>query len=423
MSEDKIKIVTLGDLPLVPSGVAIQSKYMITGLLDRYEDKYEFVSLGGGKEHENYNPVQPSGYEEDWIIYPVDGYGDPNTIRSTLRSEKPDILWFMTDPRFYEWLWNMEDEVRAQVPMVYYNIWDNYPYPEFNNVFYESTDVLVSISELTRDINQTVAPDVDQYHIPHTVDFTAYRPHSKIEKEKFTDEPFWKENFEDKFVFFYNGKNARRKQTASMIYWFKQFLDKHDLHDDASFLMHTEPRAEEGGNLIRIVNDLDLDDGQVVFSTDKMPAENLALIYNCVDCTLQLSDAEGFGVPVCESLACETPVIGTDTGGIPDQLTDGDETFGRLVEPASQSIVGSQRVPYIFEDRLATEDVVEAMEEIYFMDESDRNELGEKGKEYVRDKFSTNKFIEKWDSVLTETHEKYGSWPNEQYERWVCEEI
>jgi len=41
---DKYRILTLGDMPLVPSGVGTQSKYIIEGLLKT--DKYQFISLG-----------------------------------------------------------------------------------------------------------------------------------------------------------------------------------------------------------------------------------------------------------------------------------------------------------------------------------------------------------------------------------------
>jgi hypothetical protein len=58
--------------------------------------------------------VEP--YGEDWKIIPVDGYGTPEMIRSVLRTEKPDVLWFMTDPRFWGWLWQIENEVRPLMP-------------------------------------------------------------------------------------------------------------------------------------------------------------------------------------------------------------------------------------------------------------------------------------------------------------------
>ena len=116
----KIKVLTISDHPLSPSGVGTQTKYVIVELLKT--GRYEFVSLGGAIKHESYQPVQIEEFKNSWTIFPIDGYGDPDTIRSILRTQKPDILWFMTDPRFYGWLWQAENEIRSLVPMVYYHV-------------------------------------------------------------------------------------------------------------------------------------------------------------------------------------------------------------------------------------------------------------------------------------------------------------
>ena len=90
-------------------------------------------------------------------------------IRSVLAKEKPDMLWFMTDPRFYTWLWEIENEVRNNVPMVYYHVWDNFPAPYFNAQYYNSNDEVVCISKVTHEIVQTVAPEVNSTYLPHAV--------------------------------------------------------------------------------------------------------------------------------------------------------------------------------------------------------------------------------------------------------------
>ena len=95
----KIKILTISDHPLSPSGVGNQTKYFIVEMLKT--GKFQFVSIGGAIKHDNYNPVKMEEFGDDWIIYPLDGYGSQETLRSLLRSHKPDILWFMTDPRFF----------------------------------------------------------------------------------------------------------------------------------------------------------------------------------------------------------------------------------------------------------------------------------------------------------------------------------
>ena len=158
MKNKKIKVLTLSDHPLSPSGVGTQTKYFIEALLKT--GNYNFVCLGGAIKHHDYTPIKVAPYNEDWIIYPVDGYGDHEKIRSIIRNEKPDVLWFMTDPRFFGWLWEIEDEIRAIVPMVYYHVWDNYPAPHFNRKFYESNDAIITISKVTDDIVSQVAPSV-----------------------------------------------------------------------------------------------------------------------------------------------------------------------------------------------------------------------------------------------------------------------
>ena len=121
----KIKSLTLSDHPLSPSGVGTQTKYVIEGLLKT--GKYQVISLGGAVKHNDYKPLKTEEYGDDWIIFPVDGYGSPDQVRSIIGQTRPDVLYFMTDPRFWGWLWNIENEIRKNVPMVYYHVWDNFP--------------------------------------------------------------------------------------------------------------------------------------------------------------------------------------------------------------------------------------------------------------------------------------------------------
>src|SRR5574343_155844 len=148
---DKIRVLTIGDHPLVTSGVGGQSRYIIEGLLST--GKYQVRSLAGLIKHEDYRPIKTDKYGEDWIIYPTNGYGDENLIRQLLDHEKYDAIWFMTDPRFFVWLFNMSDEIRDRgIPLLYYHVWDNYPVPTFNKPYYESCDFVGCISKLTFDI-------------------------------------------------------------------------------------------------------------------------------------------------------------------------------------------------------------------------------------------------------------------------------
>ena len=414
----KIKILTISDHPLSPSGVGTQTKNVIEGLLET--GKFSIVSLAGAMKHENYQPQKTDQYGDDWIIYPVDGYGSPETIRSLMRSHRPDLLYFMTDPRFYGWLWEMEDEVRCKIPMVYYHVWDNYPYPTFNKGYYDSNDIIATISKVTDDIVATVSPDIERVYLPHAVNPEIFKPATEEERNRFRAQA---EIPDDKVVFFWNNRNARRKQSGSLIYWYKDFLDQVG-HDKSMLVMHTDPHDPAGQNLIQIVEELGLLDGQVQFSQNKVAPEFLANMYNMADCTINIADAEGFGLSSLESLSCGVPVINTMTGGLQEQVTDGSNWFGIGLEPTSKAIIGSQGIPWIYEDRLSKDAVVGALLDMYNMTHEERKKMGALGREHVIKNYDYEDFKKKWVELITRIHKEHGSWDTrKKYNTWELMEI
>ena len=413
MSEKK-KIFTLADHPLTPSGVGTQSKYVIEALLKT--GRYKFICFGGAIKHPEYKPMKTEEWGDDWIIYPVDGYGNQDMVRSIIRAERPDMLWFMTDPRFWPWLWAIDNEIRTHMPMVYYHVWDNKPYPYFNKPYYDSNDHIATISKVTDDIVKTVAPDVPSTYVPHAVDGRLFFKLPKSEALKHREESGLPK---DKVIFFWNNRNARRKQSGTLIFWFKEFLDKVG-HDKAMLIMHTEPSDPNGQDLNAIIKSLDLGDGQVMISTQKVPPQNLNVIYNMVDCTINISDAEGFGLATLESLSTETPIIVNMTGGLQEQVTDGENWFGVGIEPASRAVIGSQDVPYIYEDRLNKDDFVNALLKIYNMTNEEREELGRMGKQHVKTNYNFNDFEERWVTLVDQVIDEHGSWDNRKIYKPYC---
>jgi glycosyltransferase involved in cell wall biosynthesis len=237
--------------------------------------------------------------------------------------------------------------------------------------------VIVSISKLTNDIVKNVAPDVELHHIPHAVDSDVFQKLNDEIIDKLREENKGPDgrNLSDRFVVLFNSRNARRKHSGTLVFWFKEFLEK--IGDDkAVLLMHTEPTDPNGPDLMQIVEDLDLDKGQVLFSRDKMDQQKIATLYNLADVTVNISDAEGFGLSCLESLACETPVIVQKTGGLQEQVTDGVNEFGVGIEPSSKQVVGSQLVPYVMEDRLSKDDFLNAMTKLYKAGKEERAKLG-----------------------------------------------
>lgn len=413
----KIKILTLSDHPFSPSGVGTQTKYIIEGMLAT--GKYKFLSLGGAIKHHDYRPQKTEQWGEDWIIAPVDGYGNQDMIRSVMRTEKPDIIWFMTDPRFWGWLWQMENEIRPNVPMIYYHVWDNYPYPTFNRKFYLSNDYIATISKVSDDIVANVAPEVERMYVPHAVNTDIFKklPQDMVSK-------FKKENLkidDDRFIFFWNNRNARRKQSGSLIWWFSEFLKQTERK--ATLVMHTEPKDPNGQDLHAILRELGLTNREVLISEQKVPPQNLAFFYNAADATINISDAEGFGLATLESLACETPIIVNKTGGLQEQVRGKNGIYGIEIEPSSRAVIGSQDVPFIYEDRISNIQFVQALKTFTDIPKETRNMIGQTGRQHVIENYNFSDFISRWDSIFTEVHNIKGSWPNRAYKGWELKEI
>ena len=417
----KKKILVISDSPLVPSGVGTQTKYMIEALLSTGE--YKFLCLAGAIKHQNYDTFMVEGYLNDWLIKPVDGYGNKDIIRQMLKEYKPDILWFMTDPRFYVWLWEMENEIRANVPMVYYHVWDNYPYPDFNKPFYDSNDLICTISKVTDDIVRNVSPTVDCMRIPHTVDTNIFKNNRNLKETQEYRKSIVKDN-DNKTVFFWNNRNARRKQSGTLIFWFKEFLDEVG-HDKATLLMHTDPNDPHGQDLYAIAEYLKLSEhNQVLFSTDKFPPDTLSNIYSACDCTINISDAEGFGLSTLESLACEVPIIVNMTGGLQEQVTNGTDWFGVGINPSSKAVIGSQEVPYIREDRINKQDFISALKKIHNLTTEERQKLGSLGRKHVLDNYGLDQYKNLWIKAMKHVEEKYGSWSTRKgYKNWRFKKI
>jgi glycosyltransferase involved in cell wall biosynthesis len=164
---------------------------------------------------------------------PNNGYGNPDLVRKLIKEEKPDGVFIFTDPRYWTWLFQIENEIRKHIPIIYLNIWDDYPAPMYNKTFYESCDLLMGISKQTVNINKLVLGDKAKNkiikYVPHGLNHKIIRPLTS-EKTNWEDYQNFKSQLfgenEYDFVALYNSRNIRRKQIPDTIWAFKQFVDK-----------------------------------------------------------------------------------------------------------------------------------------------------------------------------------------------------
>ena len=351
---EKKKILMLCDHPLSTSGVGCQARFLINGLIQT--GKYSFRVLGGAMKHENYDLVKVN---DDLLIKPVDGFGTPEMLRHLLATEQPDALFLFTDPRFFIWVWEMEDEIHQVCPIVYWHVWDNDPYPDFNGVLYESTDLINCHSYKTYEMVNEHFPNKTNF-IPHALPNDLFFPLSKSEIMKYRAQLLGYER-RDHFIGLWINRNARRKMPSDVIGAWSIFLDeleeKHG-HRNATLVMHTDPVDTEGPNLFKVVENFGVQNN-VFFSTERLEFEKINIIHNIADFCVNIACNEGFGLATLESMQTGNPIIALKTGGLTRQVVDhrdGSEN-GFALEPDVRNLVGSQMVPFIYEDHVNNHNV------------------------------------------------------------------
>jgi len=426
----KKKILLLSDDMRMTSGVATMSKEIVLGTVD----KFDWVQLSASVKHPEQGKIidlnddvrKRTGVEDaSVLLYPTNGYGDIHKLREIIRDEKPDAILHFTDPHYWQWLYDNEHEIRKQIPIFYYHIWDNLPDPHYNRDYYESCDWLGCISKQTYGIVHRVGKtkresthkpleDWQISYVPHGINTEVYHPIENVDDEM-TKFVHGDKNYD--FILFYNNRNIRRKQPSDVIYSYKLFCDTlpKEKSDKCLLLMHTSSVDKNGTDLVSVVNEL-CPDYDVKFTKDKFSQDKLNRIYNVVDCTINIANNEGFGLTTAESLMSGTPIIVNVTGGLQDQcgfkiknkpLTEKDYIkigslhdttkkpkelkWGEWVEPVwstSLTLNGSPSTPYIFDDRVNHNDVVNSIEKMYKLGKDGRKRVGLLGREYVVKNFS-----------------------------------
>jgi glycosyltransferase involved in cell wall biosynthesis len=177
-------------------------------------------------------------------------------------------------------------------------------------------------------------------------------------------------------------------------------------------ILHTEVRQEAGTDLLA-VKEAFCPNYDVMFSTAKYPPEDLNLLYNIADVTINLSSNEGFGLSTAESLMAGTPIITAVTGGLQDQIGQtkddgspiefdlhfGSNNIGKYkkhgiwaypVYPLVQCIQGSIPTPYIFDDMTRWEDAAEGLMYWYLMGDEKRTKCGEEGRRWAMNEGGIN---------------------------------
>ena len=415
--EKRKKILMLSDDIRTHSGVGNMAKEIIVNSAHHFN----WVNVGGAVNH----PEAGMGFDisgdtnrmtglkdADVKIIATKDYGNTELLRNIIKQEKPDAIVHFTDPRYWIWLYQMENEIRQQCPLIFYTIWDDLPYPMWNRDFYRSDDMLLCISKQTKNLVENVLRDYPKpgriQYVPHGIDEEKFFPIiNDLEFEAFKENILGKEEYD--FVVLWNSRNIRRKNASDIILAWRTFLDQLPTKqaEKCLLIMHTDPVDQNGTDLPAVVEAVcDPKIHKVKFDTKKWDEKHLNYLYNCSDAHMFMTDNEGWGLGLTESLTAGRMIIAPVQGGMQDQMRFEDENgdwidfstehpsnadgkYKKCGEwavpmfPKTRSIKGSVQTPYIFASQVSIEDGAIALMKVYKLGPKERQRRGMAGRDWV----------------------------------------
>jgi glycosyltransferase involved in cell wall biosynthesis len=442
--DQRKKILMLSDDIRTHSGVGCQARNIILNSAHHFN----WVNIGGAVKH----PDKGKGFDlsaevnkqigikdSDVKVIASEGYGDAHLLRSVMVQEKPDAIVHFTDPRYWIWMYQMENEIRQQCPLVFYTIWDDVPYPMYNREFYRSEDMLLGISKQTVNIVKNVLKDHPKedwavQYVPHGIDENKFFPViNNFEFEAFKDNILDKKEYD--FVVLWNSRNIRRKNAPDIILSWRTFLDQlpKEKAKKCILLMKTDPVFEHGTDLPKVVETIcDPKIHNVKIIDKRFEEKELNYLYNCSDAHMFMTDNEGWGLGLTESLTAGRMIIAPVQGGMQDQMRFEDENgdwidfstehpsnadgkykkcgeWAMPLFPKTRSVKGSPLTPYIFSSQVTIEDAAIALMKVYKMGPEERQRRGMAGRKWIlsdESKFTAKGmgqgFIDNLDKLLKE---------------------
>jgi glycosyltransferase involved in cell wall biosynthesis len=256
-------------------------------------------------------------------------------------------------------------------------------------------------------INGKIEDKVLLQYCPHGIDGEVFKPLEKNDEAltRFRKQLFAGKNYE--FVILYNSRNVHRKRTSNIMMAYRQLCENltKEQAEKCVLILHTEIMQDAGTNLLA-VKEAFAPDNNVIFSPGKLSPQDMNLMYNIADVTVNVSSNEGFGLSAAESIMCGTPIIVAVTGGLQDQIGQvdddgkpvvftkhfGSNNIGRYkkhgpwaypIWPVTRLVQGSIPTPYIFDDLTKWEDVAEGFMYWYLMDNKKRKACGAEGRRWA----------------------------------------
>ena len=253
---------------------------------------------------------------------------------------------------------------------------------------YENADGVVAVSQsMKRDVNDLYGVPFERTRvIPNGIDLDEYKPKPDEEVlKRYGIDP------STPYVLFV-GRITRQKGILHLVNAIKDFRPGTQvvLCAGAPDTKEIEAEMTERVETARAEGEQ-----SIVWVRQMVPRENIITLYTHAALFVCPSVYEPFGIINLEAMACETPVLASKVGGIPEIINDGETGLLVPFEQAGEDDFGPK------EPEKFSKDLAEAVNQL--LENPERlQEMGRASRNRVEEKFS-------WKAVAAETLEFYKS--------------
>ena len=319
-------------------------------------------------------------------LYPsAPGTFGQEVIATAVGDFKPDVVVSLGELRTLEWL--ARHPLRPAFKWVAYTPLDGGPfYPPWEPLL-SGMDAVVAISEFGRGVLQSGLPSRRVVRIYHGVDPTIFKPLPN--RTEIKSHP----RFAGRFVIGCVARNQARKNLPALVTAFAALAKRYpDLH----LYLHSTP-SEEGYDLVNLLKRFGLQ-GRADLAAPGLGVDSalgdpeLNELYNLFDVMALPTCAEGFGLPILESLAAGVPVVATDFSACPELVRGRGELARVLTTVISPGNLLEQAI-------VDVEDLARCIEKLY-LSPSLREEYGRAGRAFA-ETLSWDRLMPQWLEVLS----------------------
>lgn len=347
MSQDKqIRLSAITDSPKVTTGFGNVARVLLQHFHDNGFDVHSLGTLDGEPDLKGELP---------YTFFPANILDNGDDIMRTfllfLVNSRPDVIFMLYDPgtlgTYLQAIFKLQKmNLLKQVPVVVYTPIEGIPVPintaEFFMDVLSTGGKVILYSPGAVDTVVKQFPDLENKleWARHGLDHANFYKYSNSVRKLIRQSA----GIDDKFVVGSFGVNKRTKGFDQIIYTARCLKDMNK-HQDIVFYLHTSKNKPvlAGYDLERMAYDYDVDD-MIIFKPEQHEKnfeyvkgidrdksvingtlQGLSFIdrLNMLDCYLDLSQVEGFGLPPMEAMRCGVPTISINDGGIRSEIYQG----------------------------------------------------------------------------------------------------